>query len=42
MTAPRRRFRLGAILKWTFLVGVGLYFFIPMAAMARLDMAMKL
>lgn len=35
MTAPRRRFRVGSVVKWIFLVGVGLYFFVPMAAMAR-------
>jgi putative spermidine/putrescine transport system permease protein len=30
-----RRFRPTAILKWVFLIAVGLYFFLPMAAMAR-------
>jgi putative spermidine/putrescine transport system permease protein len=30
-----RRFRPTAILRWVFLIAVGLYFFLPMAAMAR-------
>jgi putative spermidine/putrescine transport system permease protein len=31
----QRRFRPAGILKWVFLIAVGLYFFLPMAAMAR-------
>jgi putative spermidine/putrescine transport system permease protein len=35
MSVGAKRFRVGAVLKWVFLIGVGAYFAVPMLAMAR-------